>query len=170
MTLKALASPSKSGQQLNHYTVSKVLKRHGKAKRRPRKKPYLSPLHKKKRREHCRAELAIKRNYRRVVWSDEVTFEIGEDLTSFIVTRGPGRDEEYADKNLRPTFKSRRKSVGAWACFCGDELGALYILPKGENMNMYRYKRVLQTHLVLFHNKIVRKYGDEVVFIEDGSK
>src|SRR5438046_2398042 len=57
MTLKALATPSKSGKQLNHHTVSKVLKRNGKAKRRPRKKPYLSPLHKKRRREHCRAEL-----------------------------------------------------------------------------------------------------------------
>jgi hypothetical protein len=94
MTLKALGSPSKSGKELNHHTVSKLLKKHGKAKRRPRKKPYLSPLHKKKRRMHCREELKRKRNHRAVIWSDEVTLEIGEDQTTFFVTRGPGRDEE----------------------------------------------------------------------------
>lgn len=169
MTLKALASPSKSGKELNHHTVSKILKRHGKAKRRPRKKPYLSPLHKKKRRIHCREELKRKRNHRAVIWSDEVTFEIGEDQTTFFVTRGPGRDEEYADKNLRPSFKSGRETVGAWGCFCGDQLGALYILPKGENMNAKRYKWVLQTYMIPFYKKMERIYGDEVVFMEDGA-
>jgi hypothetical protein len=29
-----------------------------------------------------------------------VTFEVGEDLETFWVTRGPGREEEYALKNL----------------------------------------------------------------------
>ena len=53
MTLKALASPSKSGKQLNHYIVAKILKKHSKAKRRPRKKLFLSVLHKKKRRGFC---------------------------------------------------------------------------------------------------------------------
>jgi Transposase len=112
MTLKALATPSKSSEKLNHHTVAIVLKSFGKAKRRPRKKPFLSPLHKKKRRVHCRAKKAIKRNNRRVCWSDKVTFEVGEDLNTFWVTRGSGREEEYADRNLRPTFKSGRTSVG----------------------------------------------------------
>lgn len=143
MTLKALATPSKSGKKLNHHTVAKYLKKHGKAKRRPRSKPYLSPLYKKKRRAHYRAELGQKRDYRKVVWSDEVTLEIGEDQTTFNVTRGAGRNEEYADKNLRPTFKSGREIVGAWGCFCGDELSALYILPKGENIIAKRYKYML---------------------------
>jgi transposase len=134
MTLKVLATPSKSGAKLNHHTVAIILKSFGKAKRRPRKKPFLNPLHKKKRREHCRAEKAIKRNNQRVCWSDEVTFEVGEDLNTFWVTRGSGREEEYADRNLRPTFKSGRTTVGAWSCFCGDEMGPLYMLPEGENM------------------------------------
>src|ERR1700722_14352286 len=50
MTLKVLATPSKSSKKLNHHTVAIILKSFGKAKRRPRKKPFLSPLHKKKRR------------------------------------------------------------------------------------------------------------------------
>jgi transposase len=35
MTLKALATPSKSGKELHHHTVAIVLKSFGKAKRRP---------------------------------------------------------------------------------------------------------------------------------------
>lgn len=169
MTLKALSSPSKSGKQLHHRTVAVVLKSFGKAKRRPRKKPFLSPLHKKKRRIHCRAERARKRDNRKVCWSDEVTFEVGEDLQTFWVTRGPGREEEYADKNLRPTFKSGRTTVGVWSCFCGDEMGPLYMLPEGENMTAKRYKWVLQRLFIPFYEEMRRKYGDEVVMQEDNA-
>jgi hypothetical protein len=143
ITLKALASPSKSGQYLNHYIVAIYLKSAGKAKRRPRKKPFLTPLYKKKRRIHYRTKKAIKRDNRRVYWSDKVTFEVGEDLQTFWVTRAAGREEEYADKNLRPTFKSGRTTIRIWSCFCGDEIGPLYILPEGENMTAKRYKYVL---------------------------
>jgi hypothetical protein len=129
MSLKSLATPSKSGKRLNHHTVAILLKSFGKAKRRPRKKPFLTPLHKQKRRFHCRDEKAIRRDNRKVCWSNEVTFEVGEDIRRFNVTRGPGRDEEYADKNLRPTFKSERTTMGMWSCFCRDEIGPLYMLP-----------------------------------------
>src|SRR5438046_4021005 len=169
MTLKALATPSKSGQQLNHHTVSKVLKRHGKAKRRPRKKPYLKPEHKKKRRAHSKHELAIKRDPRKVCWSDECTFVIGEDGTTIYVTRGPGRDEEYADKNLKPTFKSGRTKVSVWSCFCGDEMGPLYIYPDGDTMTATRYHWVMKTKFVPFYERMRAKYGDEVVMMQDGA-
>jgi hypothetical protein len=58
--------PSKSGKKLNYYTIAIMLKSFGKAKRRPRKKPFLNTLYKKKRREHCRAEKAIERDNRRI--------------------------------------------------------------------------------------------------------
>jgi hypothetical protein len=48
-----------------------------------------------------------------MVWSDEVTLEIREDLINFWVTRGLGRDKEYAEKNLKPSFKSGRVTMGA---------------------------------------------------------
>jgi len=104
-----------------------------------------------------------------VCWSDEVTFWIGEDGITFYVTRGSRRDEEYAEKNLRPSFKSRRVSVGAWASFCGDELGPIYVLPKGENMTAKRYYWVLKTHFIPFYNKMRAKYREEVVMQEDGA-
>jgi hypothetical protein len=40
-----------------------------------------------------------------------VIFEVGEDLCIFWVIRAIGREEEYTDKNLRPTFKSGRTSI-----------------------------------------------------------
>jgi hypothetical protein len=75
-----------------------------------------------------------------VCWSNEVTFKVREDLRGFFMTRGPGREEEYADKNLRPTFKSGRTSIGVWSCFYRDEIGPLYMLPEGENITAKRYK------------------------------
>jgi len=169
MTLKALSTPSKSGKQIHYHTVAIVLKAFGKAKRKPRKKPFLSELYKKKRQAHCRAEKAMKRNNRRVCWSDEVTFEVGENLETFYVTRGPGVEEAYADKNLRPTFKSGRTTVGVWSCFCGDEMGPLYMLPEGENMTAKRYKWVLQRLFIPFYEEMRRKYGDKVVMQEDNA-
>ena len=169
MTLKALSTPSKSGEKLNYHTVAIILKSFGKAKRRPRKKPFLSPLHKKKRRIHCRAEKAMKRDPRKVCQSDEVTFEVGENTNTFWVTHEAGREEEYADKNLRPTFKSGRTTVGVWSCFCGDEMGLLYMLPEGENMTAKRYKWVLQRLFIPFYKRMVKKYGSDVVMQEDNA-
>jgi len=83
------------------------------------------------------------RDNRKVYWSDKVIFKVGEDLRTFFVTRGPGREEEYATKNLRPTFKSGRTTIGVWSYFCRDEMGPLYILPQGENIIAKRYKYVL---------------------------
>ncbi|PVH70879.1 hypothetical protein DL98DRAFT_436195, partial [Cadophora sp. DSE1049] len=50
------------------------------------------------------------------------------------VTRGPGREEEYTEKNLRPTFKSGRTTVGVWSCFYRDKIRPLYMLPESENI------------------------------------
>ena len=66
MTLKSLATPLKLGYKLNHYTVAKILKRHRKVKRRPRKKPYLNNIYKRKRTKHYKDEKALLRDNRRV--------------------------------------------------------------------------------------------------------
>jgi hypothetical protein len=68
---------------------------------------------------------------------------VGEDLRGFFITKGPRREEEYVEKNLRPTFKSGRTSIGVWSYFCGDEIGPLYMLLEGETITAKRYKYVL---------------------------
>jgi hypothetical protein len=111
MLLKALAIPSKSGKRLNHHIVVIILKFFSKAKRRPRKKSFLTDEYRLRCRIYCRAKRDMERDNRKVCWSNEVTFEVGEDLRTFYITRAPSREDEYATKNLRPTFKSGRKSV-----------------------------------------------------------
>jgi hypothetical protein len=139
MPLKTLASFSKSSKKINYCIVAKILKQHGKAKRRLRKKPYLSPLHMRKQKEYCKSEKVLKHNPPEVIWNNKVIFEIREDRTVFFVTRGPGRAEEYATKNLRPSFKSGRTTIRVWSYFYRDEISLFYILPDRENMTAKRY-------------------------------
>ena len=91
-------------------------------------------------------------------------------MINFWITRSPGRDEEYIEKNLKPSFKSGRVIVRVWDYFCEDELRALYILSLSENINAKWYKQVLQRYLIPFYKRIRRKYNKEVVFIEDRTK
>jgi len=81
-----------------------------------------------------------------VCWSDEVTFYIGEDNNICYVTRAPG--EEWEDRNLKPSFKSGRTSVGVWSCYCGDEMGPLVIVLKGGTMIVERYLETVKTHFL----------------------
>jgi len=133
-TLKALATPSKSSRLLHYNTGRKILKSHGIKKRKPRKKPYLKPEHRAQRLLWSRAEKQGKRDWNKVCWSDEVTFEVGKDSRTVYVSRRSGKKEAFLDKNLKPSFKSGRTSVGVWSCYCGTEMGPLVILPEGGRM------------------------------------
>ena len=166
-TLFALSTPSKSTKKLGRNTVRKILKSAGKAKRRPRRKPFLKEEHKKARKEWCREQKKLGRDWHKVCWSDEVTFEVGANGSVFYVTRGAG--EEYLDKNLKPSFKSGRTSVGVWSCYCGDEMGPLVMLEKGERMTAARYKATLEEHFIPFYEEMVEKCGPDVVMQEDNA-
>lgn len=106
------------------------------------------------------AELAGNRDYGTVCWSDECTLEIGEDQRTIWMTRGPGREQEYAKQNLKPIFKSGSEFISIWGCFCGDKIRLIYVLPKGQNMNLKRYKYVLQRLFIPFYNRMREKYGN----------
>jgi transposase len=160
-TLFELATPSKSTHQLGRNTVRKILKAAGKAKRKPRTKPFLKPEHKYWRRKWCSEEKREGRDWNKVCWSDEVTFEVREDGSIFYVTRGP--KEEFLDKNLKPSFKSGRTSIGVWSCYCRDEMGPLVIIEKGGWMTAKRYLATVKKYFVPFYQRMVRKYGLDVV-------
>ena len=100
-------------------------------------------------------------------WSDEVTFYVGENNNVFYVTRGA--NEEFLEKNLKPTFKSGRTKVGVWSCFCGKHMGPLVIIPKGGTMTAKRYIEILKKHFIPFYKRMVRLYGKEVVMQEDNA-
>jgi transposase len=165
-TLAALATPSKSGLQINRSTVRAILKANGKARRRARKKPYINPSNRMKR-------LVFKRRNKwtpwgLVCWSDEAYFEVGEDGRVIYVTRSP--KEEYHPDCLQPTFKNGRTKVGVWGCFCGPNRGPIVILPQGTRLNRLEYTdQIFIPHFLPFYQKMRAQYGPGVQLQEDGA-
>jgi transposase len=167
--LQSLQTPSKSASYIGVDLVRKTLKEAGKVKRKPRKKPFLKPAHKKVRFLWCRVQRRSKRRWDRVCWSDEATFEVGEDTSLFYVTRGVGIKEAYKEEFLKPSFKSGRTAVGVWSCFMGTEMGPLVIIEKGGRMTGKKYLETLKDHFVPFYERMRAKYGDEVVMQQDNA-
>jgi hypothetical protein len=85
----------------------------------------------------------------------------------YYVTRGPG--EEYNNRNLKPTFKSKRTSISIWSCFCGDKISLLVIIPKGSTITAKHYTKTLRKYFILFYKRMKRKYKPRVVMQEDNT-
>lgn len=92
---------------------------------------------------------------------------MGENNNVFYVIRRANK--EFLEKNLKPTFKSRRSKVRVWSYFCGEDIGPLVIIPKGGIIIVLRYIEVLKKHFIPFYRRIVRKYGSEVIMQEDNA-
>lgn len=148
-SLKLLATLSKSGIKFSRNTVRKILKEYGKAKRILYKKPWLRGENRKRRLIWIRVEKKRKRDWNTVYWSDEVTFYIGENNNVFYVIYGA--NEEFLEKNLKPTFKSGRSKVRVWSYFCREDMGPLVIIPKRGIIIALRYIKVLKKHFILFY-------------------
>lgn len=65
----------------------------------------------------------------KICHSDESSYEIRHDSNNYYITQAP--KEEMLERNLKPTFRSGRKYVSVWGCFCGRELGPIVVLEKG---------------------------------------
>jgi hypothetical protein len=72
-----------------------------------------------------------------VIWTDEVTFEVGKDSRNIWVTRRP--EKEYLEKNFKLSFKSGRVSISAWGAICDDVVGPLVFLTDSGCMNTKFY-------------------------------
>ena len=114
-----------------------------------------------------RVEKKRKRKWNTVYQLDEVTFYIGENNNIFYMTRG--ENEEFLEKNLRPTFKSRKTKVRVQSYFYREDIGPLIIILKGGTMTALQYIEVLKKYFILFYQRIVHKYGSEVIIQEDNT-
>ena len=78
--LAALATPGKLGTKLFKSTVRKILNRFGVHRRKLRRKSYMKKEHKKEQICWCKAfQHFTREDWRNIIWSDEVTFEIGKN-------------------------------------------------------------------------------------------
>jgi hypothetical protein len=79
--LAILRTPSKSGKALYKNTVCKYLKEHNKHRRRPRKKPYMKLVTRKKQVKWCKQWRGV--NPMKICHSDESSYEIGFDSNNY---------------------------------------------------------------------------------------
>jgi len=142
-TLTYLSTPGKSGYRMHINTTRKYLAKNEYYAFRPRRMPYLTAAHKKER--VCWARIYQNwglEDWALVAFSDESTFEIGINTTPPWVRRKQGT--AYESRNLKPTFKPGRSSVGIWGCISLFKKDPLVILAKGARMNSKSYIQVMK--------------------------
>jgi hypothetical protein len=137
-------------------------------KRRARKKPFLSA-------KHWQVRLAWARErqdwtiqqWKRVIWTDECSFEVDHDGSQTWVWRKVG--EQFLDACLKPTFKSGRTSVMFWGAIGYDMRGPCAVLDTGRITGIKYRDEVLAKHLQPFRNQFRLKHcgGLEPWIVED---
>jgi len=109
-----------------------------------RRKPYLKPDHTNLRLQFAKAHINEPMEYwRKVVWSDESSFELFRSDGRALVYRQS--HEEYRLDCVQPTVKHGGGSVMVWACFSSGGVGDLAFID--GNMCAADYKNILAQHL-----------------------
>jgi hypothetical protein len=131
------------------------------------KKPYLKPIHRKRRREWAEEAKAWERyEWTLIIWTDESSVELGKNTHVCRVWRSPG--EVFDERCLAPTFKSGRSSVMIWSCIAYDWKGPLVFIPKDRRTGADYVDLILSGPL---WDAYVRLYGERGVakIMEDGA-
>jgi transposase len=112
-------------------TVRRALKDNGLNNRVARMKPYLMPRHIMNRRIFAMEHVSwTMDDWKKVIWTDEATFELGKNSRQIRVWRRI--DEEYNNDCTGSTFKSGRVSVMVWGAIALGKKSKLVVLPPGR--------------------------------------
>ena len=131
------------------------------------KKPYLKYEHRRARLAWAKKHRRWKfRDWRRIIWTDECSVEIGKGSRPVWVYRRPG--ERYIEKCLTGTFKSGRQSLMMWGCMAHGRLGPLLRMGKGERSGVDYVNSVLSGPLWDLYMELSEKRG-LVAVMEDGA-
>jgi transposase len=132
------------------------------------KKPKITPTNVQKRKDWCQDVAGwTDEEWKKVIWSDESSVELGLSSRKVMVWRSQG--QRYQADCLAPNRRSGRISVMFWSCFWQDELGPLVALPKGS-VNSARYCEILEEHLFPFYSAVKAAMGHEPWFMEDNAR
>lgn len=169
------------GQEAGGFTESQVRKTAhaaGYHRRVARRKPFLSLTTIRKCLEWARRNL--KRDWTRVIWTDETALRLGEVVTRRRVTRGPG--EEFLPETVAPTFTNSKESIMLWGCIAHGKKGPLICLdlPRpgkkatgqtgGRGLDARRYvAQVLEGPLFEFYSEMCKERGGGILVVEDGA-
>lgn len=112
-------------------TVRKAAHKLGFNSRVATRKPFLSDRHLANRLAFAKKyEKWTVADWKRVIWTDESTFEIGKISRRVLVWRR--EDEKFKNVCLAPVFKSGRTSVMIWGAFVADQKLPLVFMPAGR--------------------------------------
>lgn len=166
-TAQELANSVSHISPFHRDTVTKAIVRLDFASRIAAKKPYLKPVHKANRLAFARKyEKWTVEDWKKVIWTDESSFEIGKNSRQIRVWRRTF--ERYHIDCLASTFKSGRTSIMVWGAFCGDmEKCKLILIPKDKRTAAdyveYVYENALSAYYLHADN------APSLILMEDGA-
>jgi transposase len=129
-------------------------------------KPFLSDNHKAARlrfaEEHPHWDV---NDWRKVLWTDESSFEIGKNSKQIHVWKKP--QTKYKKQNLAPTFKSGRMSTMVWGSFFSNTKGPLKIFPPGQRKAADFIENIYKPSLIPFLNQV--NPNQHLILMEDNA-
>jgi len=132
------------------------------------KKPYVNDIQRRKRIEFAQTHLAwTLADWKKVIWSDESSFEIGKNSRSVSVWRT--KCEKYESDCLEPTFKSGRTSTMVWGAFFDTTKTNLVFIPPKSRKAADFIQHVYKPGLVPFLQEHDPDHSLNLVLREDGA-
>ena len=130
------------------------------------KKPFLSNRHTVRRyafaQEHKNWTID---DWKRVIWTDESSFEIGKNSRQTLVWRRT--DERFHSYCTTPSFKSGRTSVMVWGAFLAGKKLPLVFMPPGRRTAVDFVQLVYELTLGPFLD--TQETSGKLVLMEDGA-
>jgi len=144
-------------------TIARVLAEEGLPSRVAAKKPFLSDRHRAARLAFAKMhkDWSVE-DWKRVLWTDESTFEIGRNSRQIRVRREP--HEKYHPDCLAPTFRNERSSLMVWGGICGEDKTRLAFMPP--------QRRSAADFVELVYEGPLREFlaeGRDILLMEDGA-
>ena len=102
------------------------------------------------------------KEWERVVWTDESTFEVGKNSRQVHVWRNAY--ERYSSSCIVPTFKSGRTSLMIWGAFAGGQKSQLVFMPKDRRSAKDFVEVVYNVELLHFMSRV-----PQGLLMEDGA-
>lgn len=157
-TMLAANIESVSGKVVTPQTVRNVLHDAGIKGRRPRKKPYISEVNRKKRLEFAKNYKGKTLDFwKNVIFSDESKFEIFKP--KHVLTIWRKKNAAMEPQNILKTVKHGGGNVMVWGCMSYNGVGNLQIID--EKMTASTYIDVLRHNM----KDSAKKLGVENTFI-----
>jgi transposase len=166
-TLETIATPSKTHCRIHTSTARRYLQKNEYYAFRPRRKPYLSKIHKEKRLRFARIhQFNREEDVACYAFCDEATFKVSLDTTPPYVRRKRGN--AYESRYLKPTFKSGRTTVSVFGVISLDFKSELFINKAGERNNASKYCWILHDVSVPFYQQLYEHRG-QALWTQDGA-